>query len=372
MEMTLKEIGLIVNPIAGMGGRVGLKGTDGPEVLAKAIELGAEPVAPLRAIGFLQSLKRNCPDVLVVSYPAEMGAEEAAKVGFEPKVIGRITSGHTTSADTKRAAKEMASEGVDLIVFAGGDGTASDILEAIGTRLPVLGIPTGVKMHSAVFANTPETAAEVVARFLRGELPLREAEVMDIDEAAFREGRLVAKLKGYLLVPYEPLMVQATKEGSSGHEIADQKAIARWVVELMEKGRIYILGPGSTTRAVAEELGIYNSTLLGVDLIEDYRLLAKDVNEEQMLKLIGDKPATIIVSPIGKQGFIFGRGNLQLSPRLIRRVGRDNVWVVATPAKLAMTPTLKVDTGDVDLDKEFRGFIRVLTGYRQTKMVRVI
>ncbi|MGC8816980.1 MAG: ATP-NAD kinase family protein [Candidatus Hadarchaeum sp.] len=368
----LKKLGLVVNPIAGMGGRVGLKGTDGPEILARARALGAEPVAPARAVRFLRALKELLPDVLLLTYPAEMGENEAREAGFGARVIGRIASGSTTSEDTKRAAQEMLAEKVDLLVFAGGDGTASDVLLAVDSKVPILGVPTGVKMHSAVFANTPEAAAQVAARFLQDGLPLREAEVMDIDEEAFREGRLTARLVGYALVPYEPSMVQATKEGSTGHELVDQKAIARWVVEMMERGCIYILGPGTTTRAVAEELGIYDSTLLGVDLIEDYRLLARDVNEAMILDAIKSKPAKILVSPIGRQGFILGRGNLQLSPRLLRRVGKNNLWVLATPQKLSITPTLRVDTGDPELDAEFRGYIKVITGYRQSKMVKVI
>ncbi|MGQ9788368.1 MAG: ATP-NAD kinase family protein [Candidatus Hadarchaeaceae archaeon] len=368
----MKKMGIVVNPIAGMGGRVGLKGTDGPEILARARELGANPVAPLRAVRFLRAFKNFPIEVSILSYPAEMGENEVKEAGLEPAVIGVIKSGSTTSEDTKRAAREMLAEKVDLLVFAGGDGTAADVLLAVDSRLPILGVPTGVKMHSAVFANTPEAAAEVAARFLLNGLPLREAEVMDIDEDEFRKGRLVASLKGYAMVPYEPTMVQSTKEGSTGYELVDQKAIARWVVEMMERGRIYILGPGTTTRAVAEELGIYDSTLLGVDLIEDYRLLAKDANESMILDAIKSKPATIIVSPTGRQGFILGRGNLQLSPRLLKIVGKKNLWVLSTPQKLTITPTLKVDTGDSELDEELRGYIKVIIGYRRSKMVKLV
>jgi predicted polyphosphate/ATP-dependent NAD kinase len=372
MTTEIKKIGLIVNPIAGMGGRVGLKGTNFVDVVAKALELGAKPVSPVRAVEALLVLKRAGAMYELITYPAEMGAEEAREAGLEARVIGQITAGRTTAEDTKRAAKEMVRLGVDLILVAGGDGTMCNLIEAIGTQVPILGIPAGVKMHSAAFANTPKTAGEVVARFLSEGLPLREAEVMDIDEEAYRENRLVAKLKGYARVPYEPVMMQTTKEGSTGYELANQKAIARWVVELMEKGRIYILGPGTTTRAVAEELGIYDSTLLGIDLIKDYKLVARDVSEEQVLRAIKGEPTTIIVSPIGKQGFILGRGNQQLSPEVIRLTGRENIWVLATPHKLRSTPTLKVDIGDPELDREFKGYVRVFTGYRQTHMVRVL
>lgn len=368
----MKKLGLIVNPIAGMGGRVGLKGTNGADIVAKALELGAEPVSPARAVETLRGLKRVGLKFELITYPAEMGAAEASEGGLEARVIGCISSGKTTAEDTKRAAREMLEQGADLILIAGGDGTMSDVIETIGTQVPILGIPTGVKMHSAAFANTPQTASEVIARFLSEGLPLREAEVMDIDEEAYRENRLVAKLKGYARVPYEPIMMQATKEGSTGYELADQKAIARWVVELMERGRIYTLGPGTTTRAVAEELGIYDSTLLGVDLIENYKLLTRDTNEQRILDVLEKKPMTLIVSPIGRQGFILGRGNQQLSPAIIKRVGKENVWVLATPHKLRATPTLKVDTNDAELDREFRGYIRVITGYRQTCMTKVV
>lgn len=368
----MKKLGLIVNPIAGMGGKVGLKGTDGPDTLSKARSLGAKPIAPARTAKALMALKKIFPDFQLLTYPSEMGAEEALAVGLKSRVVGEIKSGCTTSEDTKRAALDMVSEGVDLLLFAGGDGTASDLLEVVGKRTPVMGIPTGVKMYSAVFANNPEAAGEVVARFLRDGLSLSEAEVMDIDEAAFRNGQLVARLKGYMLVPYEPTMVQTSKEGTSGFDISDQKAIARGILETMEKGRIYVLGPGSTTRAVAEELGIYDSTPLGFDLIEDYKLAAKDVGEREILKAVRRKPTTIIVSPIGRQGFILGRGNLQLSPEVIRLVGKENILVISTPSKLSLTPSLKVDTGDEELDRVFRGYIRVATGYRRSQMVKVI
>lgn len=368
----MKKLGLIVNPIAGMGGRVGLKGTNGADVVSRALKLGAKPVSPARAVEALHVLKQAGVEFELITCPYEMGAKEANEACLDFRVIGRITSGKTTAEDTKNAAREMFELGVDLILVAGGDGTMSDVIEAIGTQVPLLAIPAGVKMHSATFANNPKSAGQVAARFLSEGLPLREAEVMDIDEDAYRENRLVAKLKGYARVPYEPVMMQTTKEGSVGFELADQKAIARWTIELMERGRVYILGPGTTTRAVAEELGIHNSTLLGIDLIHNFKLLARDVNERQILEAIKDKPATIIVSPIGKQGFILGRGNQQLSPAVVREVGKKNILVLATPHKLLLTPTLKVDTGDPKLDDELRGYIPVVVGYLQTQMVNVI
>ena len=366
------KLGLIVNPIAGMGGRVGLKGTNGEEIIKKALALGAEPVAPKRAVEMLRELRFLREKFELLTYPREMGEDEAREAGFEPKVIGSITPGHTTAEDTKRAAREMFESGVDLIVAVGGDGTIRDVQDAVGKSAPILGVPAGVKMHSAVFSTDPKAAAETVMKFLWGELPLREAEVMDVDEEAYRAGRVSAKLYGYVLVPYEPSLIQGMKLASLEAEIEaeQQVAVAKHVTEVMEPDVVYLLGPGTTTRAVAEALG-EEKTLLGVDIVCNRRVLARDVNERQILEQIEGKRAKIVVSPIGGQGFIFGRGNQQLSPEVVRLVGKDNVVVIATPQKLASIPTLRVDTGDAELDRVFKGFIQVVTGYRQTHVVKI-
>jgi len=368
----MKKLGLIVNPIAGMGGRVGLKGTDGEEILKKALALGAKPVAPERAVETLKELRPLKGKFSLITYPREMGEDEAREAGFEPEVIGKIASGWTTAEDTKRAAAEMRELGVDLLLFVAGDGTARDLFDVLKNEFPVIGVPAGVKMHSAVFAVDSRAAADGVMKFLWDELPPREAEVMDVDEEAYRTGRVSAKLYGYMLTPYEPSLMQGTKLASLEveAEAEQQEAIAKHVVEKMEPGVAYLLGPGTTTRAVARELG-EEKTLVGVDVVCDQKIIARDVNERQVLKCVEGKKAKIIVSPIGGQGFIFGRGNQQLSPEVIRRVGKDNVVVLVTPQKLATTPSLRVDTGDPELDNKFRGYIRVITGYRQTRMVKV-
>lgn len=369
--MSGKKIGFLVNPIAGMGGKVGLKGTDGPKVLQKAKELGAEPVAPERATKALKKLKEMKIEIKIFCCSEEMGEKEVKEAEFDPIVIKNINSGKTTPEDTKKAVKKFLDEDVDIILFAGGDGTARDVIEVIDMDIPILGIPTGVKMHSAVFANTPEIAGRLVGRYLMGNLPLREAEVMDVDEEAFRDNRLETDLKGYAKVPYDPHWVQASKSPSSttGSESGDQESIARWVVEIMEEDRLYLLGPGTTTRAVAEQLGISNSTLLGVDLIKGGELVAKDVKEEEIYDAVGGNPTTIIVSPIGKQGFVFGRGNQQISPRIIRSVGIDNMMILATPNKMIETPMLRTDTGDSELDEDLRGYKRVIIGYKKKRPV---
>ena len=369
----MKKLGLIVNPIAGMGGRVGLKGTDGKETLKKALGLGAKPIAPERAVEALKGLYPVKEKISLITYPHEMGEDEAKKAGLAPKVIGKIIPGRTTAEDTKRATAELQKLGVDLLLFVGGDGTARDVFDVVKNELPVIGVPAGVKMHSAVFTVDPKAAAEDVMKFLWEELPLREAEVMDVDEEAYRAGRVSAKLYGYMLVPYEPSLVQGMKLASleAEAEAEQQAAMAKHVVEAMEPSIVYLLGPGTTTRAVAEALD-EDKTLLGVDIICDKKIVLRDANEKQILGQIRGRGAEIIVSPIGGQGFIFGRGNQQLSPEVIRRVGKENVWVLVTPQKLTATPVLRVDTGDAKLDDEFRGYIKVLTGYRQTRMVKVV
>ena len=369
---TVKTVGFIVNPVAGMGGAVGLKGTDGEAILDKAVSLGAKPVAPARAECFLQELSAFTKGLQLVVGAGAMGENEAKSCGFACRIIGEKKE-KTSAEDTKAIAKRIAECGVDLLVFCGGDGTARDILKAVNASLPVLGVPTGVKMHSAVFAVSPQAAARVTQRFLADELPLREAEVMDVDETAFREGRVSAELFGYVLIPYEPHLIQENKMASpmTESELRNQAAIAIYIIENMKPNLIYILGPGTTTRTIGDLLEA-KKTLLGVDLFCDKKIVAHDVNEKQIIEKIRGKAAQIIVTPIGGQGFIFGRGNQQISPEVIRRVGLDNIVVVATEGKLRSLRSLRVDTGDPNLDDALRAHkIKVVVDYKIEHMMRV-
>jgi predicted polyphosphate/ATP-dependent NAD kinase len=350
----IKIIGFIVNPVAGMGGAVGLKGTDGKAIVNQAISLGAKPVAPVRAEAFLSELKPAKSNIQLVVGAGIMGEDEAKSCHFNCNVIGARKK-ETSAQDTITIAKKMVDMEVGLLVFCGGDGTARDVQAVVDMDLPVLGVPTGVKMHSAVFAVTPGAAAKVVMRFLREELPLREAEVMDVDEKAFREGCLSAELYGYVLTPYEPRLIQANKIASpmTESELRNQAAVAVYIIENMKPNVIYIIGPGTTTRAIAAVLDA-KKTLLGVDLLLNKKIISSDVNEIQILEAISGRPAQIIVTPIGGQGFIFGRGNQQISAKVIRQVGLENIVVVATASKLRSLKSLRVDTGDSDLDDVFR------------------
>jgi len=368
------KVGFVVNPIAGIGGRVGLKGSDG-EALDRALKLGAKPVAPARAVETLGMLKKLAQSIKLYTYPKQMGEYEASEAGFKPIVVGRLKGEKTTAEDTKRAIIEFSHIPVDLIVFVGGDGTARDVYEAVkdnGVEIPILGVPSGVKMHSAVFAVNPEAAARIIARFAYEGLPVKMAEVMDVDEEDFREGRVSAKLYGYLPTPYEPNLIQPAKETTIlvDEERLNQIEVARYVAEHLEPDTIYIIGPGSTTQALGEVLGV-KKTQLGVDLLLNGKIIAHDVNEQQILEAIKGRKAKIIVTPIGGQGFIFGRGNQQISPEVIRRVGLDNIIIIATRRKIEHTPTLRVDTGDPKLDEQLRKRVGVIVGYREEAILNI-
>ena len=363
----MKKMGFIINPVAGMGGAVGLKGTDGEETLRKAIALGAKPIAPKRARVFLSNLQNMSSEIVLFAAAGRMGEIEAKNAGFTCITIGQPKE-KTSPSDTKESAELMIREKVDLLVFCGGDGTARDIMDVVDLKIPVLGVPTGVKMHSAVFAVNPEAAARIAAKFLTVGLPLREAEVMDVDEEAFRQGRLSARLYGYMVVPYEEEYVQSIKMPSSRseNELRNQAAIAVYFIEkILQPGVIYILGPGTTTRTIADLLD-QKKTLLGVDLLLNSKIIARDVNEKEILKYIENNKAKIVVTPIGGQGFIFGRGNQQISPRVIRKIGKQNIIVISTKSKIQNIRFLRVDTGNPRVDEELRGEMQVIIDYGQT------
>ena len=358
-------LGFIVNPVAGLGGRVGLKGSDGLAIQQRARALGAVPEAQDRAAEAIRMLKKSAKDLgKVVTYPGEMGEDVAVRCGFSPTIIGDIRTGETTAADTRSAAQEMLALGVDLFLFAGGDGTARDICEAVGVAVPAIGIPAGVKIHSAVFGVNPASAGKLAAQFLMGEInTLRDAEVMDIDEVAYRKGIVSPRLFGYLKIPYLRRLVQARKSPNPVSEAATLQAIALDVIDQMDED-CYIVGPGTTTRPILTNLG-FEKTLIGVDVVCERKLIITDANETSLLELLENNPAKIVVTPIGGQGFIFGRGNQQISPKVLRKIGLDNIIVISAPEKIISLGgrPLLVDTGDLEIDKALSRHIKIITGY---------
>ncbi|UTW13797.1 ATP-NAD kinase family protein [Marinobacterium rhizophilum] len=365
------RLGLIINPLAGLGGSVALKGSDGAETARLALQLGARPRAGERALQALLPLQGL--DVELLTWPAEMGADVARQAGFEPRVMGQIEPGHTGPEDTERAALELAAAGVDLILFAGGDGTARNICHVLSDRVPVLGVPAGVKIHSGVYAVTPRAAGEIVAMLVRGELvTLADQEVRDIDEEAFRQGQVRARYYGELLVPQEHRYLQHVKNGAREVEELVLADIAADMVEAMLPGVRYVMGSGTTVKAVMDELGLAN-TLLGVDVVEDGALIASDCTADQLLALTQGHESRLIITVIGGQGHIIGRGNQQLSPALLRRIGRDGIHLLASKTKLKALDgrPLIVDSGEPALDRSFAGLMRITTGYHDAVLYRV-
>ena len=366
------KLGLIVNPVAGLGGSVALKGSDGEETAAKAIALGAEPKSNSRTKAALEVLIPHQSNITIYTVNDEMGEQTAKALGFNTQVVYQSNS-PTTSDDTEAAARLLQQQGVDLILFAGGDGTARNICHAVEDSVPVLGIPAGCKIHSGVYAITPKAAGRVVEMLVKGELvTLSDADVMDIDEVAFRQGTVKAKRYGEMQVPSEVRYVQAVKNGGKETDELVLADIAAYVVSEMDADTLYVMGSGSTVGAVMEEMGLEN-TLLGVDLVEDQALVGQDLTAQQLLELTKERETKLVITLIGGQGHIFGRGNQQLSPALIKAIGRDNIIVVATKTKLQALNgrPLICDTGDSKLDDELSGYIRVTSGFNDHIMYAV-
>ncbi|MGI0150013.1 MAG: ATP-NAD kinase family protein, partial [Thermoplasmata archaeon] len=279
----------------------------------------------------------------------------------------------TTAEDTKQTVDRSIDGGAELVIFCGGDGTARDVAAAARDRVPILGIPAGVKMYSGVFAVDPRAAAELLVAFLRGELREGSGELLDLDEEAYRQGEWRVRLFSTAKTLIEPHLVSAgTMRVSELSEESVRAELATHFSELFEShpDTLFLLGPGSTIHSIATALGI-EKTLLGIDAVVGGKVIAQDLNESRILELLDRYPnAKLVVSPIGAQGFILGRGNLQVSPAVLRRIGPENLIVVATPGKLAATPVLRVDTGDPDLDKQFRDreYLFVVIGYRTSKL----
>ena len=352
----MMRLGFVVNPFAGMGGKVALKGTDGG--VKEAIRRGARKEAPQKAIEFLRNI--SIP-VEIYTASGEMGEDECRAAGKNAIVVYHAGK-RTTGMDTTMACMEFLKHDVDVIVFAGGDETARDVYRAVGRKKPIIGIPAGVKMYSAIFALTPYKAAEALR-----ENTITDAEILDIDENAFRNDRLEIKLYGVALTKASDV-IQPGKGISQGN---GKEEIAEWIVENMEDEIGYIIGAGTTTWEIKKRMH-GEATLLGVDVFKNGEIVIKDADEKSILEFLNEENAKIIVSPIGKQGFIFGRGNQQISSEVIKRVGKNNIIIVATPLKLQGIEALHVDTGDKRIDEMLSGWIRVITGYGYTRLVKII
>ncbi|ASJ02621.1 ATP-NAD kinase [Thermococcus profundus] len=375
------RVGLVVNPIAGMGGKVALKGTDG--VVEEAIRRGARPIAPDVARLFLNELSNYEENERIefLTGPDGLGEDIIREFEFPHEVIMHREIGYrevlgvkipdTSGDDTKELVRRMLGA-VDIIVFAGGDGTARDVHSVADKKVPILGVPTGVKMFSGVFAASPEDAARLVVEFLKGNAELVERDVMDLDENAFRHDEVKPKHYGKALTPYAELLLQGAKEPTKTDEAEDADSMIRALAEELEDG-VYFLGAGSTVKKLKDLLGI-NGTLLGVDVVEikdgKARLLVKDAAEKDLLKFV-DRNPKIVVTVIGGLGFLFGRGNQQFSAEVLRHIPKENIIVVATPSKLR-NGIVRVYTGDKEVDEKLRGYMKVRVSPWMERMVKVV
>lgn len=368
-------LGLIINPLAGIGGRVGLKGSDGPEIVKEAFSRGAQCQAAIRAglaLGVLSEIKHK---INIVTCPNSMGEDLVKALGFQYEVLPRLanpdgakqgSSLETSAKDTCAAAKQLLSKKVDIILFAGGDGTARDICSVVSDQIPVLGIPAGVKIHSAVYAVTPKAAGEVIAQLANGKLiDVKAHDVRDIDEEAFRNNIVRAKLYGEMRVPQAGQFIQSVKQGGIEVEELVLQDIAADVVQGMEDDVLYFIGSGKTTLAIMDELSIDN-TLLGIDAVLNHQLVKNDISEADILNYLEQYSCRAVISIIGGQGHIIGRGNQQFSPEVLRALGKENIRVISTKAKISALEgrPLIVDSGDNELDAAFNGTIEVTTGFQ--------
>lgn len=371
------KIGFIVNPVAGMGGRVGLKGTDG--VLKEAVELGAVPVSPDKAVetvtDFLSKYSKD--DLEWYTCSGEMGYNELTSAGIKKaEIVYEFSNADTTSKDTINACKKFMEKNVDLILFCGGDGTARDVFKAVSNKIAILGIPAGVKMHSGVFGINTSAVAKMLHEFINKNLTIGEVEIMDLDEERYRKGEWNIKLFAIAKGIVEPTYVQVGKscyESVSDDEVRDE--LTEHIVDEIDQNSdyLYLFGSGGTIDYIAKKMNIKN-TLLGIDAVLNKKLVGSDLNEKGILELLEKYPKSkVILSPIGAQGFILGRGNLQLSPKVIKKIGIDNIIVISTPSKLASTPVIRVDTGDKKLDSNFVKieFMMVVIGYRLSRVVKI-
>lgn len=374
------RVAFVVNPIAGMGGRVGLKGTDHAAHEAEA--RGAVPVAPQRAALFLARLRELLDAGAMAEAPhwltaaGAMGEDLLQEHGFENVEVVHRSPPESSPEDTAATVRAALAREAQVVCFVGGDGTARDCTAAAQGRAPLLGVPSGVKMHSAVFAVHPAAAAELLAFFAQGEASVVEAEVLDVDEAAYRRGEWKVRLYAMAKALDEPMLRQSGKMTFEElHEAELQEDIAAHVAEQAQRHpqRLFLLGPGSTLEAVGKRLGVAK-TILGFDASLGGKQVGADLDEEGMLALLREHhDACLVLSPIGAQGFILGRGNQQASPEVVRKVGLERLVLVATPGKLRATPVLRVDSGDPELDAQVRGrgHMPVVMAFRTSRLMPV-
>jgi len=377
------RIGILANPDAGLGGRLGLKGSDGQAELARS--KGAEDRSGPRLESMIRHFSKIHRDesgqIEWITSTGRMGTDWIP----DELDIGTISEAHqspgkTSASDTADAVEILLESGIDLLVYSGGDGTTRDIVSALSSsetpEMPVIGVPSGVKMHSGCFASSPKAAAEVLSAWIHGDLLVSSTEVLDLDEELYRKGKWVVRLYAEAFSPNSPRWMQGSKEliqTESEEEIII--GLSDHIEEsIAEEGHLVIWGSGGTLREIGANIG-FELTTLGIDATSGSEQVGTDLDESGLIELLDshDGPVTLLLSPMGGQGFLIGRGNLQLSPTVLSSIGIENILGVVTPAKLLTVRALRIETGDDSLDQEFasKRYMKVLQGYRTTRILPV-
>ena len=378
MDINFKKIfklGLVINPIAGMGGKTGLKGSDGSNTLKKALSLGAKKESANRAEQALLPLKFMINKFSLITCSAEMGEKSCKKIGLKTDYIIDIDKKITTGIDTINAVKIMAKKQVSLILFSGGDGTACDIFYALQDKIPILGIPAGVKMHSSVFGTSPNAVGSLVSRIISNHsdiFPTSTAEIMDLDEDMRRYDQIRTRLIGYATIPSDKFLVQNPKSYVQLNDEESINGISEYLDNKLDKEATYIVGPGRTTQNFLNRIGV-SGTLLGVDVLKGRKVIGRDVNSREVDILTRDGLLYIISGIIGGQGFLFGRGNQQITAEIIQRVKKENILIIASTKKIYELPRqcILIDTGNQKLDNELAGYVKVQTEKNRAFIIKL-
>lgn len=367
------EAGLIVNPVAGVGGPKGLKGSDGT-LAGSALDKGAVLTSGHRACEAFDSLIAeaqdellNLPDIMTCS--GSMGEDALRLSGYRNFTIVYEVNDQTTGRDTTEAARVMKERGADIIVFSGGDGTARDVVRGVGEDFPVIGIPAGVKMYTGVFLNRPSDLGRAMLDILINGLRTTKVELLDFDRSSEDPSIGVGRY-GRATIP----VLQSIQAGKSEYpaEEEDLEGICSYLIEKMQNDTYYVMGTGSTVKAAVRMLG-YVTPSLGVDIILGREMEASDVTDTDILSLLHKgKRICVVVTPLGGNGFIFGRGNQQISPAFLSSIEREDLIILATREKINRLGVLRVDTGNAQLDSSLKGLVEVITGYASRKICEVV
>ncbi len=381
----MARIGVLVNPDAGLGGKLGFKGSDGRAEEAR--KSGAKDRAGPRMRDTLTNIFEliklgRCAEFELIICGGKMGSDWITDIKFQEKKIVGEWNGKTTSEDTHKAVELILEENIDLLLYAGGDGTTRDIVEKLeslnASNTPLIGVPSGVKMYSGCFAEDTNAAAEVLVAWINGELGFSTTEVLDMDEESYRKGEWKIDMFGQAITPASPLWIQGSKhqiQAIGEEEIIESLSEHIFELYIQNKNNLIIWGAGGSLNKIAKHCGL-NTTLLGIDISKGDQLIGADLSENEIIEILENNENNeliLLLSPMGGQGFLIGRGNLQLSPRVLRKIGIGNIMGVATPAKLLSISRIRIDTGDSLLDEEIRGkkYIKMIQGYRTIKIVKI-